>query len=172
MPTKRAESAQDCSLVQLSGAFEPYSSVGRQVTFLNVGTAALVRWSRSIIALRSAPDGRGLSGSILTEGKLAKLMYRSLYKQHPQIVTGFLRTILAGFTETIDAESNPYSEGGTEGSSRRPLWVPAHGPYQGFCGFSCRTSANLRAKSAAVMPKVLRRLVSAPSSINSLTVSV
>lgn len=76
----------------------------------NVATAAMVRWSRSVITLLLVPDGRGLSGSILTEGELAKLMYRSLYKQHPQTVTGFLRTILARSTKTIDAPSNPYIE--------------------------------------------------------------
>ncbi|MBC7415533.1 MAG: NAD(P)/FAD-dependent oxidoreductase [Herminiimonas sp.] len=47
------------------------------------------------------------SGSVFIEGKIAKLMYWSLHKQHQLAVTGVLRTILAVCAETIDAVRNP-----------------------------------------------------------------
>ncbi len=47
------------------------------------------------------------SGSVFIEGKIAKLMYWSLHKQHQLAVTGLIRTILAVCAETIDAVRNP-----------------------------------------------------------------
>lgn len=47
------------------------------------------------------------SGSVFIEGKIAKLMYWSLHKQHQLAVSGFIRTVLALFAETIDMVRNP-----------------------------------------------------------------
>ncbi len=47
------------------------------------------------------------SGSVFIEGKIAKLMYWSLHKQHQLAVSGLVRTILAVFAERIDAVRNP-----------------------------------------------------------------
>ena len=47
------------------------------------------------------------SGSVFIEGKIAKLMYWSLHKQHQLAVTGVIRTILTVCAETIDAVRNP-----------------------------------------------------------------
>jgi NADH dehydrogenase len=47
------------------------------------------------------------SGSVFIEGKIAKLMYWSLHKQHQLAVSGFIHTVLAVFAEFIDAARNP-----------------------------------------------------------------
>ncbi len=47
------------------------------------------------------------SGSVFIEGKIAKLMYWSLHKQHQLAVTGLVRTILAVCAEALDAVRNP-----------------------------------------------------------------
>lgn len=47
------------------------------------------------------------SGSVFIEGKIAKLMYWSLHKQHQLTVSGLIHTVLAVFAEFIDAVRNP-----------------------------------------------------------------
>ena len=47
------------------------------------------------------------SGSLFIEGKIAKLMYWSLHKQHQLAVSGLIRTVLAVFVELIDSVRNP-----------------------------------------------------------------
>jgi NADH dehydrogenase len=47
------------------------------------------------------------SGSVFIEGKIAKLMYWSLHKQHQLAVSGFIHTVLAVCAEFIDAARNP-----------------------------------------------------------------
>ena len=47
------------------------------------------------------------SGSVFIEGKIAKLMYWSLHKQHQLAVSGVLHTVLAVCAERIDSVRNP-----------------------------------------------------------------
>lgn len=48
-----------------------------------------------------------LMGTLTIEGRLARLVYRSLYRKHQFVLLGFIRTLLAVLTDTITRRTRP-----------------------------------------------------------------